>query len=278
MTTRPYLAHTPVALAHRGGSLFAPNLGLENTMTAFGNAVDLGYTHLETDVHVTSDGHVVAFHDLALDRVSDGTGRLRDLTWDQVRRARIGPRQPGEGELDGDAEPTQDGVPLFEEVATTFPDAFLNVDLKAPGTAAPLWRLIERLGLHDRICVGSFQQSHLTQFRRLARGSVVTAAGVPGTALLRFSPAWLAGLLHTPAEVLQVPTTVPLRGGRTLTLVTPRFVSAAHRLGKQVHVWTIDDPDEMTRLLDLGVDGLVSDRIDVLKQVLLDRGEWTGRA
>ena len=96
-----------------------------------------------------------------------------------------------------------------------------------------------------------------------------------GTALLRFSPEWLTALLRTPADVLQVPAGVPLRG-RRFHLVTERFVEAAHRYGKQVHVWTIDDADEMHRLLDLGVDGLVSDRIDVLKDVLVERGAWTG--
>jgi glycerophosphoryl diester phosphodiesterase len=260
---RPYLAHTPIALAHRGGALFAPNVGLENTLTAFGHAVALGYTHLETDVHLTRDGRLVAFHDSRLDRVSDLAGRIRDLPWDQVRSARLGPG------------PEHDRVPLLVEVLEAFPGICLNIDLKAPGTARPLWDLVEQHGLHDRVCVGSFQPQHLSQFRRLARGSVVTAAGVPGTALLRFSPDWLTALLHTPAEVLQVPASLPL-GSRRLQLVTERFVASAHRHGKQVHVWTIDDEDEMRRLLDLGVDGLVTDRIEVLKDVLVERGAWTG--
>jgi glycerophosphoryl diester phosphodiesterase len=260
---RPYLAHTPVALAHRGGALYAPNLGLENTLTAFGHAVALGYTHLETDVHVTKDGQLVAFHDTRLDRVGDRAGRLRRLPWEHVQAARLG------------AGPDHERVPLLREVVDAFPGICLNIDLKAPRTARPLWQLIEELDLHDRVCVGSFQQRHLSEFRRLSRDSVVTAAGVTGTALLRFSPGWVTALVRTPAEVLQVPASVPLRG-RRLHLVTERFVEAAHRYGKQVHVWTIDDPDEMHRLLDLGVDGLVSDRIDVLKDVLIQRGVWTG--
>lgn len=259
---RPYLDHTPVALAHRGGSLYPPNLGLENTMTAFGNAVALGYTHLETDVHLTRDGQVVAFHDVRLDRVTDRKGLIRDLPWAQVSQARLGAER-------------NEGVPLLTDVIEAFPGTYLNVDLKAHGTAGPLWQLIERYALHDLICVGSFQQSHLSQFRRLAKGSVATAAGVAGTALMRFSPVSLSRLLHTPADVLQVPATVRF-AGRQLDLVTESFVEAAYRAGRQVHVWTIDDPAEMTRLLDLGVDGLVSDRIDVLKRVLTERGAWTG--
>ena len=260
---RPYLADTPVALAHRGGALYAPNLGLENTLRAFGNAIALGYTHLETDVHLTKDGRLVAFHDGRLDRVGDRVGRIRDLTWEQVRAARLGPG------------PEHDRVPLLIEVVEEFPGICLNIDLKAPGTARPVWDLVEKHGLHDRVCVGSFQQRHLSEFRRLARGSVVTAAGVSGTVLLRFSPEWLTTLLHTPAEVLQVPSVVPL-GSRRLHVVTKRFLDAAHRHDKQVHAWTIDDPNEMRRLLDLGVDGIVSDRIDVLKDVLVERGAWTG--
>ena len=231
-------------------------------MTAFGNAVGLGYTHLETDVHVTRDGQVVAFHDVRLDRVTDRPGLIRDLPWSEVSRARLG----GGG---------SEGVPLLTDVIEAFPGTCLNIDLKAPGTAGPLWQLVERYALHDLICVGSFQQRHLSQFRRLAQGSVATAAGVAGTALMRFSPASLSRMLHTPADVLQVPATIAV-AGRRLDLVTDTFVRAAHRAGRQVHVWTIDDPDEMTRLLDLGVDGLVSDRIDVLKQVLTERGAWTG--
>jgi len=262
-SSRPYLARTPVALAHRGGALYAPNVGLENTLTAFGRAVALGYTHLETDVHLTRDRRLIAFHDRRLDRVSDLAGRIRDLSWDEVRGARLGPG------------PEHERVPLLREVFEAFPGACVNIDLKARDTARPLWELIQEHGLHDRVCVGSFQQRHISEFRRLSRGRVVTAAGVPGTALMRFSPRWLTAMLHTPAEVLQVPASVPLRG-RRLHLTTERFVESAHRHGKQVHVWTVDDAAEMRRLLDLGVDGLVSDRIDVLKEVLVERGQWTG--
>ncbi|WP_076259102.1 glycerophosphodiester phosphodiesterase [Intrasporangium flavum] len=258
---RPYLARTPVALAHRGGALYRPNVGLENTMTAFGNAVDLGYTHLETDVHLTADGRLVAFHDTRLDRVTDRAGLIADLTWEQVRAATL-----GEGEH----------VPLLTEVLDAWPAVNLNIDLKAPGTAPALWELVEERGLHDRVCVGSFSQRNIAAFRRLARGRVTTAAAPVGAAVNRYGPRWLARWLHSPAEVFQVPASFPVRG-RVVEVVTPGFVAAAHAAGKQVHVWTIDDPVQMHELLDLGVDGLVSDRIDVLKQVLVQRGVWTGR-
>ena len=261
VTTRAYLERTPVALAHRGGSLYAPNLGLENTMTAFGNAVALGYTHLETDVHVTRDGRLVAFHDTVLDRVSNAHGRIRDLPWSDVAHAEVG---------DGGR------IPLLSELLDAWPDVNLNIDLKAPGTAEPLWRLIEERGLHDQVCVGSFSQRNISQFRRLSQGTVATAAAQVGTALARFGPRALTAVLRTPADVFQVPPSISLRD-RPVQVVTERLVETAHRYGKQVHVWTIDDADEMRRLLDLGVDGLVSDRIDVLKDVLVEGGVWTGR-
>ncbi|MEO7754746.1 MAG: glycerophosphodiester phosphodiesterase [Terracoccus sp.] len=263
---RPYLARTPLALAHRGGALYPPNLGLENTLTAFGNAVALGYTHLETDVHLTRDGRLVAFHDSRLDRVTDRSGRIRDLPWSEVAAARLRAE---------DESGEQEHVPLLTDVLDAFPDIFLNIDLKAPGTGPALWRLVEERGLHDRVCVGSFSQTSLSQFRRLSRGRVATAAGQVGTALARFAPQALTRLVRTPADVFQVPASLPV-GGRAVPVVTDRLLEAAHANGKQVHVWTIDDPDEMHRLLDLGVDGLVSDRIDVLKDVLTERGTWTG--
>jgi glycerophosphoryl diester phosphodiesterase len=259
-TDRPFLAHTPIALAHRGGARYAPNLGLENTMTAFRNAVDMGYTHLETDVHLTRDGRLVAFHDDRLDRVSDRRGLIRQLSWEQVSAATLGEFEH---------------VPLLTDVIDAWPEVNLNVDLKAPGTAAPLWRLIEERGLHDRMCVGSFSQRNISQFRRLAGGRVATAAAPPGAALARYGPRWLGAVLRSQADVFQVPASVPVRG-RELTVVTRRLVESAHRYGKQVHVWTIDEASEMERLLDLGVDGIVSDRIDVLKEVLVSRGAWTG--
>lgn len=250
-----------MALAHRGGALFGPNVGLENTLTAFRHAVELGYTHLETDVHLTRDGRLVAFHDDRLERVTDGRGLIRELPWAQVREARF---------------PNGETVPLLTEVLDALPGVNLNIDLKSPGTARAVWEIIRHRGLHHRMCVGSFSQRGITEFRLLSRGSVATAASRLGTGLMALGPPWLSRILHSPADVFQVPTTAELRG-RTVPIVTRAFVEAAHAVGKQVHVWTVDERDEMHRLLDLGVDGIVTDRIDVLRAVLEERGEWTGR-
>ena len=252
----PYFDSPFVALAHRGGALLPANLGKENTLAAFANAVQLGYRYLETDLHATADGMLVAFHDSVLDRVTDETGRIGELPYARVRRARIGGSEP---------------IPTLAEVFDAF-DARLNIDLKADAAVAPLAAAIRRHGAADRVCVGSFSSSRLRAFRRLAGPSVATSAGPLAVARNAFAP--LAPRRDPDAGyAYQVPVSHTWRGIR-VPVITPRFVARAHAAGRQVHAWTIDDPDEMGRLIDLGVDGLVSDRIDTLRDVLVERGLW----
>jgi len=248
----PYLDHPgPLAFAHRGGAAESP----ENTMFSFESALRLGYRYLETDVRTTSDGVLLAFHDEVLDRVTDRTGRLCELPWSEVSQARI------------DGHP----IPRLDEVLAAWPDARVNIDAKEDAAVAPLAEVIERAGAHDRVCVAAFSDRRLVGFRRLTGGRVCTAMGPRMIARLRSNsyrlPTWpfAAGCVQ-----------VPLRHGR-IRIVDRRFVAAAHRRGVQVHVWTIDEPDEMARLLDLGVDGLMTDRPGVLREVLEGRGQWVGR-
>jgi glycerophosphoryl diester phosphodiesterase len=254
----PYFDSPPLAFAHRGGAHYGPNRGIENTMAAFSNAIELGYRYLETDVHATSDGHLIAFHDNRLDRVTDGRGLIAALPWSVVSTARINASEP---------------IPELADLLAAFPDTRINIDIKAGGALAPLWQVIREHGAEDRVCIASFSNRRLAAFRRMAGPRVATAAGQVGTAAMRFAPGWVSTMLHSPAQALQIPATHTI-GRRTFRLLTPGLVRTAHRLGKQVHVWTIDDPEEMTRLLDLGVDGIVSDRIDTLRDVLTARGQW----
>jgi len=275
----PYLdSPLPLAFAHRGGAAH----GLENTMTAFARAVDLGYRYLETDVHVTADGVPVAFHDRTLGRVSDRGGAIGTLTWSQVRDVRI-----------GDTE----RVPLLEDVLGTWPEVRVNVDVKSDAAVDPLVEVVRRTGTLDRVCVGSFSDRRLVRVRRALGPRLCTSMGPREVLGLRVA-AWrrpggrspaggpAAGSLPGAAgssgseaaaalpESSAVPCAqVPVRVG-VVRVVDARLVDVAHRLGLQVHVWTIDDPDLMHRLLDLGVDGIMTDRIDVLRDVYLSRGVW----
>ena len=246
---------TPLAMAHRGGAIEH----LENTMPAFEACVAMGYRYLETDVRVTADGVPVVFHDPTLDRVTDRTGRVETLPWAEVAAARIGGREP---------------VLRLEELLGAWPDVRFNLDIKAPGVIAPLARTVRRLGVADRICLGSFSDARIAAARRLFGPSVCTSLGPRGVAALRlssYSPR-AAGLVRIQAGCAQVPLQL---GGRAL--VDERFVTAAHARGLQVHVWTVDDAEECTRMLDLGVDGVMTDRPAMLKQLLEDRGQWAPR-
>lgn len=244
-----------IAFAHRGGAYHPEIEGLENTLAAFTHAVALGYTHLETDVHLTRDGVLLAFHDAVLDRVTDRVGAVADLTLAEIREARIAGREQ---------------VPTLEALLDTFPEARFNIDLKAAGTPAALAALVEERGLHDRVTVGSFSRARLREFRRLTRGRVATSADPVEIAAWRLSPSTrLARLAGDAFAAFQVP-----HREAGLTVVTRGFVERAHAAGKQVHVWTIDAADEMRELVGLGVDGIFTDRTDVLKDVLQELGRW----
>lgn len=253
----PFLDHPgPLAFAHRGGAKYEPNDGIENSMAAFGNAVGMGYRYLETDVHATSDGVLVAFHDETLDRVTDRQGRIADLPFSEVEKARIGGREP---------------IALLEDLLDTWPDARFNIDVKEANAIEPLVRAVERTKAHGRICVSSFSGRRVKRARKLLGPEVASGLAPLGIALVRLPlPRALGRLLVADVPCVQVP--VSYYGFRILT---KGFVDLAHALGKQVHVWTVDEADEMRALLDLGVDGLITDRIDTLRDVLTERGQWT---
>jgi glycerophosphoryl diester phosphodiesterase len=247
----PYLDHpVPIAFAHRGGAAD----GLENTVAQFRRAVELGYRYIETDVHATADGRLVAFHDTTLDRVTDGAGRIADLPWEDVRHARVGGREP---------------VPLFEELLETFPEVRWNVDLKAEPALRPFLELIERTDAWDRVCVGSFSEARVLRAQRLAGPRLATSFGTRGVLSLRLRSWGLPAAVRRSAVAAQVP-----EAQSGVPVVDERFVRAAHALGLQVHVWTINEPERMHRLLDLGVDGIMTDHIDTLRKVMEDRGVW----
>lgn len=242
-------------MAHRGGSLLTQNLGIENTAAAFENAARLGFSYLETDVHATADGHLVAFHDPDLGRVTDTPGLIADLALDVVRGVRVGDREV---------------VPTLDELFEAFPDARFNIDLKAAGAVSLLVECIARHKAQERVCVGSFSTSRLRRFRRLMP-EVTTAATMAEVMVMATGRVRRASASDV---VFQIPISHS-QGPLTLPLVTARTVEAVHAAGRKMHVWTIDDADTMHALIDLGVDGIVTDRPDLLKAVLIARGMWS---
>ncbi|MCU0310448.1 MAG: glycerophosphodiester phosphodiesterase [Acidimicrobiales bacterium] len=251
-STKPFLDHPhPIPFAHRGGAGDRP----ENTMPAFAAAVELGYRYVETDVHVTSDGAVLAFHDDRLDRVTDRSGAVIDLPWSEVGRARVAGLEP---------------IPLLAELLAAWPDLRVNLDPKHDAAVEPLAEVILAAGAVDRVCVGSFSDRRIARLRAMLGPRLCTAMGPRAIARLRAAS---YGYPHRPiADCAQV----PVRQG-PFPIVDDRFVATAHRFGVKVHVWTIDEPEEMEDLLELGVDGIMTDRPAVLRSVLEQRAAWLGR-
>ena len=245
----PYLAHpTPIPIAHRGGDLDA----VENTMAAFDHAVSIGYRYLETDVHVTSDGVLVAFHDPDLERVTGRPGTIADHSWAELTVIDLG---------DGAS------IPRLDELLSTFPDTKFNIDPKVDGAVTPLGDVIEDHGVVDRVGIGAFDDDRIAALQERFGRALCTSPG----------PVELLGYFASPSSsaftthgCLQIP---PSFGEFELTA---SLVDAAHALDLQVHVWTINEPADMHRLLDLGVDAVMTDRVAELKTVLIERNEWNG--
>ncbi|MET1133377.1 MAG: glycerophosphodiester phosphodiesterase family protein [Aeromicrobium sp.] len=250
MRTPPYLEPAPpIAFAHRGGATVEENLGIENSLAAFTHAYDLGYRYMETDVRCSSDGVVYACHDARLDRLLGRDAAIADLTSAEIDEALLGDREP---------------IVRLQTLVEALPEARWNIDVKADDSVDATTDLVERLGILDRICLASFSHARLVRMRaRLPH--VVTSASSREVAQMV-----LTGRVPAAPLILQV----PVKHG-IAPVMTPRFLSRAHRAGKFVHVWTVDEPDEMHRLADLGVDGVMTDRTDLLKQVLQDRDQWT---
>ena len=266
MAARAFLDHpTPIAIAHRGGAEELP----ENTLPAFDAAFDLGYRHIETDAHLSSDGVVFSFHDHVLDRVTDRTGRLSAVTAAFIAEADAAYNFSADGRtfpLRG----TGIRVPTMEEVLTRRPDVFVNIDTKSDAVVEPLVALLRRLDAMDRVCIGSFSDERLRRTRSLSDGALCTSMGPRA-----ITAAWLASRAGRMPRMQADCVQVPVRA-RHVVVVDRRFIDAAHRAGLQVHVWTIDDADEMKSLLDLGVDAIMTDRPRLLRDVLVARGQWHG--
>jgi glycerophosphoryl diester phosphodiesterase len=260
----PYFAqfeHTPLVMAHQGGNGLWP----DNTLYAFERAAALGVDVLEMDIHSTADGVLVVMHDSTVDRTTDGSGAILDMTLAEFQALDAAYNWTGD---EGQTYPYRDqGItaPALVEVFEAFPEMAMNIEIKqaAPSIAAPLCQLIRDHEMEERVLVVSFHQQAIEEFRQ-ACPEVATGTGQNEViALFAFSKVFLEGV-HTPAaEALQVPE---YRSG--LHVITPRFVDAAHHRNLQVHAWTINQVEDMQRMLDLGVDGIITDYPDQLLELL----------
>ncbi len=250
-----------VVMAHRGGSGLWP----ENTMLAFRKAVALGVDALEIDIHSTADGVLVVSHDPDVDRVTNGKGRINDMTFAALQELDAGYWWTAD---QGKTYPYRGQgitIPAVEELFQTFPEMWINVDIKQsqPAIVRPFADLIRRYNMSDKMMVGSFAGHTVAEFRRACPEVAAAASANEARLLFGLSVVGLEKLYRGRAQAMQLPE----YEGR-IHVITPRFVAAAHRVGTAVHVWTVDEEADMRRLIDLGVDGLMTDYPDRLLRVL----------
>lgn len=229
---------------------------MENSLSSFRRASAEGFQYVETDVHATSDGVLVVHHDASLDRTTDAHGAIAAQPWSVVKRAKICGREP---------------VVRLEDVLEELPEIRFNVDVKSDAAVLPFLRVVERTGAYERVAAAAFSDNRLARIRRLAGPKLLTSMGPRSVAVL-----WANGLapwLRLGFLCRGAMAQVPVRQAG-LTVVDRQFLRTAARAGVEVHAWTIDDAAEMRRLLELGVHGVVTDRPDLLRQVLRERGEW----
>ena len=243
---------SPVAIAHRGGAAEH----LENTMAAFEHAVKLGYRCVETDVRATGDGVAVVFHDEDLDRLTDHTGPLVARDWAGLDDVRIGGKEP---------------IVRLDDLLGAWPDLRLIIDPKADDVVAPLIEALRRTNARARVCIGSFSANRLRRIRTHAPGCTSCS---PAEVVRLRAESWGVPAGKLDADCAQVPPRQPLFGRLSIPVVDAAFLRAAHARAMPVQVWTVDDDAEMERLLDLGADGIMSDRVTALKDRFKRRGVW----
>jgi glycerophosphoryl diester phosphodiesterase len=258
---------TPLLIAHQGGEQLAPS----NTMLAFDLADSLGADVLETDLHMTKDGELVLIHDATVDRTTNGKGRVDSYTLNELKQLDAGYYFQ---DLQGQYSYRGKGatIPSLEELFIKYGTKhYFNLEMKdaypknGPSQIeAKLWALIQKYHMEQRVVVTSFKQELIDNFNTLAGGKVVLGAGEAEAAKFVLTHKfWLPGFYRPTSSVLQLPTE-----NRGFNLKDKNLIDGAHRLGMQVHYWTINDKKTMKELIALGADGIMSDRPDLLKEVL----------
>jgi glycerophosphoryl diester phosphodiesterase len=255
-----------LVIAHQGGELLAPS----NTMAAFTKAADMGVDVLETDIHITKDGHLVAIHDPTVDRTTNGSGAVADMTLEEIQKLDAGYHFK---DLDGNYSYRNKGVyiPTVDEMFQTFTDLRIEIEIKDDNPperldeiASKLWTLIEKYQMEDKILIASFDQSIMDTFENYATGRVASTAGRAEVKNFVVTHKFFLRNLYIPSvDAFQIPTE-----DSGFDLTDQRLIDGAHRLGMQIHYWTIDDPVTMKKLIDAGADGILTNRPDLLLDLL----------
>lgn len=246
----------PIRFAHRGSRILWP----ENTMYAFERAIeDHGYHYLEFDVHLSAERVPMVIHDPGLDRTTEASGPVADRTVEELKVLDAAYRF----NRDHDYPLRGAGItiPTLDEVFKRFPDARVNIDLKQSGEEWAVAEVIRANDAEHRTLVGSFVDRRVTRFRRITGRSVAVSAG-PVTAMRMYAASRIGLPLRAPVQAYQ------LSDEYTGLTIDRKLVNAVHRAGAHLHVWTVNDAEEMMRLLGLGIDGIITDRPDVLNEVL----------
>ena len=244
-----FLEEKFLAFAHRGGNEFAP----ENSFRAFKSAVDIGYKYLETDVHLTKDGFLIAFHDDTLDRVTDKSGLIRDLTLSEIKKAKIA---------------GTDEIPLLSELLNSFTDCFFNIDCKVDETVQPLINLINNKDFINRVCIGSFSQKRINFIRKSLGKEVKTSMGPAEVILSKFLSYTSLGYNFKSSY-----TSITIRR-YGINLLDERNINYLKSNNQKVIAWTINDEDQMKMLINIGIDGIMTDNLTLLKKVLIEESLW----
>lgn len=258
-----YLAGAPLLIAHRGGSLLAP----ENTLAAFERAVRWWRADvLETDVQPTADGDCVVFHDPTLERTTDGEGRVAERTVAELRALDAGYRFTPDGGASFPFRGRGVHVSTLREVLEALPDVRVNVEIKDTRAQAAVLRTITSMRAEHRVLVAAGDTRNRSMFRR--HPGPVSAGGQELYAFYALHLARLARYYRPPVDAFQMPE----RTGSGRQVLSPRWIAEAHARNVAVHVWTVDETEDMARLLDWGVDGIITDRPDRLARLLHERG------
>ncbi len=255
-----------MVIAHQGGEWLRPS----NTLVAFDHAVELGVDVLEMDIHQTKDGVIILMHDATVDRTTDGSGAIKEMSFAEIRELDAGYYWSDDGDETFPYRGQGIQVPTLEEMFQRYPDMRMNIEIKqeTPSMVRPFCQLIRDYNMEEKLLVATFHQVTMEEFREVCPHVLTSMVEPEIQRFFGLNTIFLGALFQAPGTAFQVPLTssLPLIG--EVDVVTERFIHAAHSHNIQVHAWTINDPAEMERLIGLGVDGIITDRPDLLLELI----------